>query len=84
MSRLCWSASLRACYMCMNETQTDLELSPSREASSGAVTHRFYFMGPEVSLPCSQEPSTGPYPDLDQSSPYRIILRLVSSVLILS
>jgi hypothetical protein len=27
-------------------------------------------MEPEGSLPCSQEPSAGPYPDLDQFSPY--------------
>jgi hypothetical protein len=31
-------------------------------------------MGPEGSLPLSQEPSTGPYPDPDQSSPYHPIL----------
>jgi hypothetical protein len=31
-------------------------------------------MEPESSLPCSQEPSTGPYPKPDQSSPYHPIL----------
>jgi hypothetical protein len=33
-------------------------------------------MEPEGSLPCSQEPSTGPYPDPDQSNPYNPILSL--------
>jgi hypothetical protein len=32
------------------------------------------FMEPEVSLLCSQELSTGPYPQPDQSSPYYHIL----------
>jgi hypothetical protein len=33
-------------------------------------------MEPESSLACSQEPSTGPYPETDQSSPYYPILSL--------
>jgi hypothetical protein len=32
-----------------------------------------HFMEPEGSLPCSQEPSTDPYPKPDQSSPYHSI-----------
>jgi hypothetical protein len=33
-------------------------------------------MEPEGSLPCSQEPSTGPYTEPDQSNPYHPILSL--------
>jgi hypothetical protein len=32
-------------------------------------------MEPEGSLLCSQEPSTGPYPQPDRSSPYHLILQ---------
>jgi hypothetical protein len=31
----------------------------------------------EVSLPCSQEPSTGPHPEPDQSSPYHPTLSII-------
>jgi hypothetical protein len=34
------------------------------------------FMEPEYSLPRSQEPSTGPYPEPDRSNPYHLILSL--------
>jgi hypothetical protein len=33
-------------------------------------------MESESSLPCSQEPSIGPYPEPDQSNPYYPILSL--------
>jgi hypothetical protein len=41
-------------------------------------------MEPEGSLPCSQEPSTVPYPEPDQSSPCHTILSLLWFILILS
>jgi hypothetical protein len=31
---------------------------------------------PEGSLPCSRKPSTGPYPEPDQTSPYHPIVYL--------
>jgi hypothetical protein len=33
-------------------------------------------MESESSVQCSQEPSIGPYPELDQSNPYHPILSL--------
>jgi hypothetical protein len=42
-----------------------------------------HFIESEGSLPCSQEPSTGPYPEPDQSNPYHSILSF-RSILILS
>jgi hypothetical protein len=37
-------------------------------------------MEPEGSLLCSQEPSTGPYPEPDRSSPYHPILSLYFNI----
>jgi hypothetical protein len=41
-------------------------------------------MEPEGSLPCSQEPSTGSYPEPDQPNPYHLIPSLLRSILIVS
>jgi hypothetical protein len=41
-------------------------------------------MEPEGSLPCSQELSTAPYPEPDESNPYHPILSLLRSTLIFS
>jgi hypothetical protein len=38
----------------------------------------------EGSLPCSQEPATGPYPDPDETSPHLVTLISVRSILVLS
>jgi hypothetical protein len=40
-----------------------------------------HFMEPEVSLPYSQKPSTGPYPEPDRSSPYHPILSKIYLIL---
>jgi hypothetical protein len=47
----------------------------SRQLCSFSRTSQ-HFMEPEGSLPCSQEPSTGPYPEPNQSNPYNPILSL--------
>jgi hypothetical protein len=41
-------------------------------------------METEGSLPCPAEPTTGPYPEPDESSPYHRILFILISILILS
>jgi hypothetical protein len=47
-----------------------MEHSPSWEANSHSVTQKIPppLIEPEGSLPCSQEPATGPYPESDESS----------------
>jgi hypothetical protein len=47
--------------------------SRSRQLCSYSRTAQ-HFMEPESSLPCSQEPSIGPYLEPDQSSPYHPIV----------
>jgi hypothetical protein len=61
-----------------NYPTNSMELSPSWEAASRSVTQEFTsnFMEPGGSLPCSQEPTTGPYPETDRSSTYHSILSL--------
>jgi len=41
-----------------------MERSPSSEANSRKISKETLpFMEPKVSLPCSQAPATGPYPE---------------------
>jgi hypothetical protein len=57
-----------------------IELSPAWEAASCAEEFPILW-NPKVH---SQEPSTGPYPEPDQSSPHRPTLSFLRSILILS
>jgi hypothetical protein len=52
-----------------------MELSPSLEADSCLVPKKFpnFLWSPKV-YKCSQEPSTGPFPQPDESSPYHPML----------
>jgi hypothetical protein len=58
----------------------ELFLRSHQSRSFSRISQRF--MEPEGSIPCSQEPSTAPYREPDQSSPYHPILSL-RSILIL-
>jgi hypothetical protein len=51
------------------------EMSPFWEAANWAAIQKIpsNFKQPEGSSPCPQEPSTGPYPEPDRSSPYHTI-----------
>jgi hypothetical protein len=55
----------------------------SRQLCSHSGTSQ-HFIEPEGSLPCSQQPSTGPYPESDQSSPIPPHPMSLRSILILS
>jgi hypothetical protein len=55
----------------------------SRQLCSYSRTYQ-HFMEPEGSLPCSQEPFTGPYPGSNQSSPLQTYPIYLRSILILS
>jgi hypothetical protein len=62
------------------------ELSPSWEAANCAAIQEIpsNFKKSEGSSLCSQEPTTGPYPELIRSCPSHLTLYLLRSILILS
>jgi hypothetical protein len=54
-----------------------MEVSPPWKKPAAQLLKNFAtFMEPRISLLCSQEPSTGPYPEPDESSHYDSILFL--------
>jgi hypothetical protein len=59
-----------------------MERSPSWESASGCSYSRIFqnCLEPEDSLPCSQEPFTGPYPEPDQSSPLYIMCNVFLNI----
>jgi hypothetical protein len=67
--------SVRVLIGCVNNvyvlTYLRTDLSPSWEAANCAAIQKIprNFNEPEGSTPSSQEPSTGPYPESDRSSP---------------
>jgi hypothetical protein len=65
-------------YMEIEITQSLMELRPSWEAANSAAIEGLpsILWNPKGSLACSQEPSTGPYPEPDKSNPYHPILSL--------
>jgi hypothetical protein len=58
-----------------NQLTDSVEMSTYREADMSLSYSRNsqYFMEIEGSLPCSQELSTGPYPEPDESSPRNLL-----------
>jgi hypothetical protein len=58
----------KICIFLYKNLTNYLELSPSREVANCAATKE-RFMETEGSLLCSQEPSTGPCLEPDQSTP---------------
>jgi hypothetical protein len=72
--------------ICLRITHVAEPFSRSRQLCSYSRTSQ-HFMEPECSLPCSQEPSSRPYPEPNKSNQYHTILYLslsLTSILILS
>jgi hypothetical protein len=60
-----------------------MEQSPSWEAKSLSYSRNPpSFMEPQGSLPCSQKPATGPYPEADETNPHPPINIFLRPILI--